>query len=334
MKVLNKYIDLCGIGNGLVDIQVEVPEFIISEFGLKKGGMQLADTEQQKKLLILLADYKQHKSSGGSAANTIIAFSQFGGKSAYQTVLGNDELGMFYANEFKELGIELFYEIEEKYATGNCLILITPDAERTMVTALGASAFFNKKRLNIDLIESSKWLYIEGYEFSQKESTDAVFEAVKAAKKFNTKIALTFSDSFITELFYDNINKIADQSDLIFCNQAELLSFTKKNNFDEALKIFDKRFPNFAVTKGSEGSVIKWDKLIHEIPPYPSHAKDSTGAGDIYAGGFLYGIIKTGSPTKAGHLGSIAAGKVVSQLGARLKEYHKNLTEKIFTEIK
>ncbi|MFC2130592.1 adenosine kinase [Bacteroidota bacterium] len=337
--MINKTIELCGIGNGLVDIQVEINDAVISEFKLNKGGMQLAEIDRQKALIEKLEGKRleskeQHKSSGGSAANTIIAFAQFGGKAAYNTVLGKDKLGKFYADEFTSLGIELIPNLDEASPTGTCLVLITPDTERTMVTALGASANFNKEQVLEELIAKSQWLYIEGYEFTQEASTEAIFKSIELAKKHNTKIALTFSDVFITELFYDNLKKAAVESDLIFCNEAEAKSFTKTETLDKALRVFDKYYKNFVITKGSEGSYVKWNNLRLEIPPYHAEPKDSTGAGDMYAGGFMYGIISTGSPLKAGHLASAAAAKVVSQLGARLKENHKELRDSIFEKIK
>ncbi|MFH1050037.1 MAG: adenosine kinase [bacterium] len=329
-----KVFDLCGIGNGLVDIQIEVDDSVIEKFNLIKGGMQLAEAEQQAEMIRTLSDKKQYRSSGGSAANTIIAFSEFGGKSAYQTVLGNDELGRFYAKEFTDLGIELVGKTDDNYPTGTCLVLITPDSQRTMVTALGASALFTKNDLKEGIIKRAKWLYIEGYEFTQEDSTNAVFKAIELAKKHYTNIALTFSDSFIIDLFYDKVKHVADNSDLIFCNEKEAMNYAKIDNITHTMRYFNENFKNYVITKGATGSVVKWNNMNYTIPPYTSEPKDSTGAGDMFAGAFLYGIIATESPLKAGHLASISAAKVVSQFGARLKGEHKVLRDKIFNDIK
>jgi len=329
-----KVIDLCGIGNALVDIQIEVDDSIIEKFNLVKGGMQLADAEHQAEIIIFLGNYKQYKSSGGSAANTIIAFSEFGGKSAYQTVLGNDDLGKFFAKEFTDLGINLVGKVNNNYPTGTCLVLITPDTQRTMVTALGASALLTKQDLDEEAIKRAKWLYIEGYEFTQQDSTDAVFEAIEIAKKHYTNVALTFSDGFIVDLFYDKVKQVADHADLIFCNESEAMKYSRIDNMSHTMNFFDENFNNFVITKGAAGSVIKWNNVHYTISAYPSKPKDSTGAGDMYAAAFLYGIIATESALKAGHLASLAAAKVVSQLGARLKGEHKKIRDKIFNDIK
>jgi sugar/nucleoside kinase (ribokinase family) len=330
-----KDIDLCGIGNALVDIQIEVDDSVISKFNLVKGGMQLADAHQQAKLINFLSDKNQNKSSGGSAANTIIAFSQLGGKSAYQTVIGDDKFGNFYSKEFTDLGIKLVAKKELQNPTGTCLVLITPDSQRTMITALGASAFYTNNDVDEEIIKRSKWLYIEGYEFTQEDSTNAIFKAVEIAKQNDTKIALTFSDGFIIDLFYDKLKAIADSSDLVFCNESEAMKFSKSENFPETIVYFNENIKNFAITKGKDGSLIKWNNEFYEIPPYSATPKDSTGAGDMFAGAFLYGIINTGSVYIAGHLASISAAKVVSQLGARLnKDELIELKDKIFNNFK
>ncbi len=329
-----KVFDVCGIGNGLVDIQIEVEDSVIEKFNLTKGGMQLADAEQQAEIIKALSGRKQYRSSGGSAANTIIAFSEFGGKSAYQTVLGNDELGKFYAKEFTDLGIVLAGKTEDNHPTGTCLVLITPDSQRTMVTSLGASAFFTKNDLDEGKIKKARWLYIEGYEFTQEDSSNAVFKAVKLAKKHFTNIAISFSDGFVIDMFYDKVKQIADICDLVFCNEAEAMKYAKIDNITHTMNYFNENLKNYVITKGEKGSVIKWDNKHYTIPAYKSVPKDSTGAGDMYAGAFLYGIIATESALKAGHLASISAAKVVSQLGARLKGEHIDLRDKIFKEIK
>jgi len=331
---MNKNIDLCGIGNALVDIQIQIQDEDIEKLKLNKGEMRLIDAKDQQLLIEKLKDYNNHKSSGGSAANTIIAFSQFGGKSSYQTLIGNDEFGKFYANEFKELGISLPCPVDNNNPTGTCLVLITPDSERTMLTYLGASANFTVDNIQEDVIKNSKWIYIEGYEFTQKESTDAVYKAVDIAKKNDTKIAVTFSDVFITDIFYDNLKYVADNSDLIFCNEAEAIKYAKVDNLKDAIKYFEEKFKNFVITLGAKGSYVKWNNEIYEIPSYPANPIDSTGAGDMFAGGFMYGLIYTDFAAKAGHLASFASAQVVSQLGARLKENQKNMRDKIFQEIK
>ena len=315
---MNKDIELIGLGNGLVDLMFEVSDNELQDLNLKKGEMLLVDTSQQEPILKLFSERAQYKCSGGSAANTIIAFSQLGGKSAYKTVLGNDELGKFYANEFRELGINLSADFVSEYPTGTCVVLITPDTERTMHTALGATALFNESNIAEEIIARSEWIYIEGYKFSEESSTKAIFKALEFAKKHNTKIAVTFSDIFITNLFKDNLSKVVESADLVFCNAQEAMSYTNTDTVEDAFIELGRICPNVIVTEGKNGSNIKWNYEIHKIPSYKANPLDTTGAGDMFAGAFFYGLLRTNSAKIAGHLASLASSLIVSQFGARL----------------
>lgn len=328
-----KDIQLCGIGNGLVDIQYEVSDMEIIEIGLKKGEMLLVESQKQKQVLARFVSRNHHKSSGGSAANTIIAFAQLGGKAAYTTLLGNDDFGRFYAKEFKDMGIILDSQLLDTEPTGTCFVFITPDSERTMHTALGASVKFCRDHIDESVIERAEWLYIEGYKFSQQESADAVIYACELAKKHNTKIAVTFSDVFITEIFRDNLAKVVDMSDLIFCNENEAMSYTKTKTAEEAFVSISSVCPNVVVTMGEKGSVVMYEGTKYDIPSYPTIPVDSTGAGDMFAGAFLFGIINLKNVNQAGHLASVAASKIVSQFGARMKDDINILKAKILKEI-
>ncbi len=331
---MQKTTDLCGIGNSLVDIQVNVDDEFIEKLNLKKGEMKLSDTAEQEKILSMLKDREAIPSSGGSAANTIIAFKKFGGSASYMSLLGNDEFGKFYANEFEEIGIKLKAEHLEDDKTGTCLVLITPDSERTMCTNLAATGRFSPLNLDYELIGQAKWLYVEGYKFSAEPSTRAIFDAVAYARENGTKVALTFSDAFITSLFKEQLTEVVKQSDLIFCNENEAMNFTGTDTIDEAFEKLATMVSNLAVTLGGKGSLVLYEGKKYHIPPYPVEAVDSTGAGDMYAAGFLYGIIKENNPLFAGHLGSYAASRIVSQLGARLKENHREIVNLIKEKVK
>lgn len=329
-----KDIQLCGLGNGLIDLQYEMPDAEILEIGLQKGEMRLVENIDQGALLEKLQNKIKHICSGGSAANTVIAFAGFGGKSCYKTVVGNDDFGKFYRNEFQELGIDLIAPMIDEEPTGTCIVLISPDSERTMNTSLGATAHFGPEHINEEWIQRSEWIYLEGYKFTKEKSTAALFHSAELAKKHKTKIAVTFSDVFITEIFKENVKRIVDMSDLVFCNEAEAKSFTGADNTEEAFRILCEQVPNVVITKGAEGSIIMWDKIVYEIPSYPAAPIDSTGAGDMFAAGFLYGITNMNSIEQAGHLASLAAARVVSQMGARLAEDHKELKKQILELIK
>ncbi len=321
-----KDLQLCGLGNGLVDIQVKISDEELGNIKANRGEMCLVDSLRHKEILSLLGTREQYKCSGGSAANTVIAYTQMGGRAAYKTVLGDDDFGRFYASEFTDLKIELRSPMLVEEPTGVCLVLITPDSERTMLTSLAATAKFTKDHIDEDIIRRSEWLYIEGYRFSVPEGAEAVDYAIEKAKKYDTKIAVTFSDVFIVNLFRDKLEKTVNNADLIFCNEQEAMAYTGADNSQEAFKLLGDKVPNVVVTLGEKGSMIKWDGEIHSIPVYEASPVDATGAGDMFAAGFFFGINKWNDPVKAGHLASLAGAKIVSQLGAR---YSGNIGELI-----
>ncbi|OGU60440.1 MAG: hypothetical protein A2X64_05995 [Ignavibacteria bacterium GWF2_33_9] len=315
-----KDIQLCGIGNGLVDLQFKITDEQVLNYGMNKGEMRLIDLTERKKLNQYFSSVESIQCSGGSAANSIIAFSQLGGKSAYSTVLGNDNLGKFYANEFKDLGIILNAEFKDNYPTGTCFVFITPDSERTMLTSLEATAFFGKDNIDEKIIARSEWIYIEGYKLTQEASTEAIFKAIELAKKHHTKIAFTVSDVFIIDTFRANVNKIMEECDLVFCNENEAKSLSNTDNFNDASESLSKSLKNVVITKGAEGATIYWDGKRYDFNSLPTTPIDTTGAGDMYAGAFFYGILVRQDIEFAGKLASICASKIVSQFGARMNE--------------
>lgn len=329
-----KDIDLYGLGNGLVDLQYQISDEAIREIGLKKGEMRLVENIDQTALLKALEGKSRNTCSGGSGANTIIGFAGFGGKASYTTVLGNDALGKFYKDEFKQMGIDLYAPMWESEPTGTCCVLISPDGERTMNTSLAATAHLAPEHVNEEWIKRSKWLYLEGYKFTHELSTEALFRAAELAKKHETKIAITFSDVFITETFHVQLERAVKMCDLVFCNEAEAQSFTGEKTTNAAFSRLCEMVPNVVVTLGKKGSMIMWNNEVIEIPCYPATPVDSTGAGDMYAAGFFYGLIKLNSAKLAGHLASYASSRVVSQLGARLHENHTEIRDKIIETIK
>ena len=324
-----KDIELCGFGNGLVDILIDVNDSEFSQFGANKGDMILIDDEKRNFILDKLKDKKLNYCSGGSAANTIIAFSELGGKAAYNTVLGIDELSQFYIDEFKDLGIILNAGRVDSHSTGTCVVAITPDSERTMFTHLSATALFNSGNIDEDIIKRSEWIYIEGYKFSEPSSTEAIFKALELSEKYDTKVAVTFSDTFITALFGDNLRKVVEKSQLIFCNENEALSFTQTSSISEASEKLKSMVPNFVITLGAKGSLIYWKEVMYEIPAFLTKSIDTTGAGDMFAGAFFYGIIKDKNPIKAGHLASLASSKIVAQIGPRPQFNMKEIYQQV-----
>jgi sugar/nucleoside kinase (ribokinase family) len=245
------------------------------------------------------------------------------------SILGKDDFGKFYLEEFNNLGINLSTSLNEEQPTGTCLILITPDGERTMLTSLGAAALFSPVNIDEDLIKRSEWVYMEGYKFSEDSSSEAIKVASELAKKHGTKVAVTFSDIFITENFRDKISEVLKNTELIFCNEAEALSFTQTSNEDDAFAKLSEICQNVVMTRGSRGSLIKWGDKNYEISSFPVKVMDTTGAGDSFAGAFFYGISHLDSVEKAGRLASLVASKIVSQFGARYNNDMKDLLKVI-----
>ena len=328
---MNKDLHICGIGHALVDIEYSINEQQFAPLGHKKGTMTLVSPQEQSSTIESLQAHSPHRSSGGSAANTIIAIGQFGGKAAYKTILGNDYLGHFYADEFRQLGIHLEAEIIPNSITGTCLVLITPDAERTMLTDLGVNSTYNKDHLVIETIARSEWLYAEGYRITEPGGAAAVLEAVNIAKQHNTNIAFTFSDTFVVEVFKDRVLEILQYTDMIFCNAAEACAFSEMYNEQDAFEYLKTICKHVIMTRGNQGAFIHYDGSDVIIPAYPAHPIDTTGAGDMFAGGFLYGITNGYTVEQAGHLGSYAASKIVSQYGARLKSSASDIKNEVFS---
>lgn len=327
-----KNLQLCGLGSGLVDVQFQVSEEELKEFGVQKGGMTLVTANEQEQYFRKLKGHTPHRSSGGSAANSIIAFAGLGGKASFKTVLGNDEWGSFYAQEFKDLSIELNAEIVPNQMTGTCLILITPDAERTQLTCLGINSSFNADHIREETIARSEWLYVEGYKLSEQSGVEAISEAIGYAKKHNTKIAVTFSDNFIVNVFRNELAEAVKSADLIFCNETEGCSYTDTDNPHEAFMRLCEIVPNVAYTRGATGSLVQYNGETYAIAPYDTVPLDTTGAGDMYAAGFLYGISHNYSPEYSGHLASYAASKIVSQFGARLHGNYEEMKQFIISQ--
>ncbi len=315
---MSKNLHLFGIGAAIVDIQLQIQDHEFEQLGLVKGTMNLVDAKRQSELLRYFSHYDPHWKSGGSAANTVIGFAQMGGKAALGSMLGKDHLGEFYANEFRELGIELHAPMLDNEATGTSLIVITPDSERTMNTALAVNAGYDKHHVPEEAIKRSEWLYFESFKFTEETGVAAIEEAMFYAKKHDTKVAISFSDTFVINVFGSHVRKALLKSDLIFCNQAEAQAFAGTDDPDEAFHFLRKEAKHVAMTLGGDGSRIVWEGHTYTIPPAHATPIDTTGAGDIYAAGVLYGLTHGHTPEEAGAIGSHAAARVISRMGARL----------------
>ena len=311
-------LDVYGIGNAIVDLQAKIGENVITKLGLEKGSMKLVDTDLQSKLLHSLSGTKIYQSSGGAAANSMIAIAQLGGLVAYGCIVGEDERGDFYLEEMRELGITIQNKPVPGLPTGTSLVLVTPDGERTMNTHLGATAGFSKEHVNLDQLSNASWLFIEGYLFASENGQQAISTAIDAAKKSGAKIVVTLGDTFVPEVFTEPVNKAVSAADLLIANSKEIQALTKLADEEKAFQAVKKMCPNSVMTLSEKGAWVHWNGEEVRVPAVPTTVVDATGAGDMFAGSFLYAITKNKSPMEAAKLGCLMASKVVGQLGARL----------------
>jgi sugar/nucleoside kinase (ribokinase family) len=315
-----KDLDLCGLCNPLVDIFLDLPEEEFTKLGYEKGTMRLVETDEQAKLLAEFTGRSPGLCSGGSLANSVIALAQLGGKGALCACVGKDTYGDFYRKESEELGIFFATPAIQGAVTGTCLSIITPDAERTMRTALGASSLIAPEYVVPEAIARSKWLFLEGYVFANPaRGQDAIREAVRIAKECDTRIAVTCSEPWVVHTFNAALWEVLNQSDLVFCNEEEALALSGANSIDAAGDALSKKLAKVVITGGPKGADIWWDGQKSHVPAFPCEPRDLTGAGDMFAGAFLYGVIHGLAPAEAARRANFLAKLVISQVGARLR---------------
>lgn len=319
---MTKQYDVYAIGNALVDMEYEVHDEFFSKHRIDKGLMTLVDEERQKYLLDALGTAPKKQQCGGSAANTAIAAAQFGARSFYSCKVAKDPIGNFYFQDLLDNGVHsnLMHQDREDGITGKCLVLITPDAERTMNTYLGITSTISKIQVDPEAIRHSKYMYMEGYLVTSPTGREAAIHARRIAEAAGVKTALTFSDVNMVRFFRDGLREmIGDEVDLLFCNESEALAYTDSDDVIVARERLKQTAKTFVITRGENGAMIFDGQTFINIDPYPVKAIDSNGAGDMYAGAFLYAITHDHSFDSAGKLASMAASRVVSQFGPRLK---------------
>ena len=257
-----------------------------------------------------------HRCAGGSAANTILGIAEFGGKAVYAGKTGADELGRFCLDDMRRLGVTI--EVPPAQGqTGTCVILITPDAQRTMLTHLGVSSTLGPDDVDANQIRKSKYVYIEGYLFAGSSTREAALRAIALAESHGVKIAFTVSDPFLIAQFRDEFwELIRGPVDLLFCNLEEARSLTGMRDPIECAHEIHRHAENVALTLGADGSILMHEGTAIPIEGVPVTAIDTTGAGDMYAAGLLYGVTSGRSWKQAGRLASHAAARIVAQMGA------------------
>lgn len=325
---MKKY-DIYGLGAALVDTEIEVTDDFLASANIEKGLMTLVDETRQSELLDLMKDHLvgSKRASGGSACNSIIAASYFGAKTFYSCKVANDENGHFFHHDTQAAGVSIPSGELPNGTTGKCLVMITPDAERTMNTFLGISETLDESQLDPDAISESEYLYIEGYLVTSPTGKAAAIKARKIAEQHHVKTAISLSDPGMVQFFGDGLKEmIGHKVDLLFCNKDEALSWTGADNIEESAEAMKASAKTFAITLGKDGALVFDGTSMTSIAGESATAIDTNGAGDMFAGAFLYAVTAGKSFTDAAKLANIAAAKVVSQYGPRLKpEQHEQL---------
>lgn len=310
-----------GIGNAIVDIVTEVDNDFFEANNIEKGVMTLVDERRQLELMKAIDMKKSRMSGGGSAGNTVVGLSQFGGKAYYSFVVAHDELGKFFLEDLKRNGVDTNVKFETCPSghTGRCLVMTTPDAHRTMNTFLGVSSFMAPEYLDEQAIVESRYVYLEGYLVASPKGLDAMKETKRIAERNKIDVALTFSDPSMVKYFSAQMNEIVGASvDLLFCNEEEAMIFTGTDSIAAARVKLREVAKRFVITLGANGALIYDGDTFVSIEPYSVRAVDTNGAGDMFSGAFLYGITHDHSFAEAGKLASLASSRVVAQFGPRL----------------
>ncbi len=322
----NHDFDVIGIGNAIVDILVQTKDSFLKAKSLTKGSMVLLDEKQAEQLYGSIEH--GHKTSGGSAANTLAGLAQLGSKSGFIGRVRDDSLGEIFTQDIRSAGA--CYETPpalEGPATARCLIFVTPDAQRTMCTYLGASVLLEPKDLDLSMVKKTKVLYLEGYLWDNPAAKRAFIAAAETCKSAGGKVALSLSDSFCVERHRESfLNLVNNHIDILFANESEIISLYQAKDLKMAINNVRDRCEVTALTCGEKGSIILSEDNTYEINPYKMGTLiDTTGAGDLYAGGFLYGYTAGQDLIKCGAIGSLCAGQIVTQLGSRSQVPLKSL---------
>ena len=306
------------MGNALVDVIAHVDDAFLEAHGMVKGWMDLIDTERAVAIYDALGAAVEM--SGGSAANTVVGVASFGGRGAYVGKVSNDELGDVFAHDLLAVGVRFHAGARDNPdPTGRCMICVTPDAERTMNTYLGASSLLSPSDVDFAQVADAKVLYMEGYLFDRDDAKAAFRAAAEVAHEAGRTVSLTLSDSFCVERHRDDFQAlVSDQVDLLFGNEAELTALYQTDTLDAAITEVRKHCPLVACTVGAKGSLVVTPDQVLTSPAVPvRRVIDTTGAGDLYAAGFLHGITTGRSLAACAQLGAIAAAEVISHVGPR-----------------
>jgi sugar/nucleoside kinase (ribokinase family) len=316
--VSGRRLDVLAIGNALVDVLSQESDEFVREHGLERGAMTLIDAERAQALYDAMGPATEV--SGGTAANTAAGLASFGASVGFVGRVRDDQLGAVFAHDIRAIGVEFGAEpASEGAPTGRCLIVVTPDAERTMSTFLGAASQLSPEDIDPEAAAAADITYLEGYLFDQPEAKEAFRHAARLAHDAGNRVALTLSDSFCVERHRaDFLDLVEGQVDVLFANEAEVRSLYEADDFEGALAHVRGHCEVAALTRSEKGSVVVAGENVHVVDAHPvPKVVDTTGAGDQYAAGFLHGLARGQDLATCGRLGALAAAEVISHLGAR-----------------
>jgi sugar/nucleoside kinase (ribokinase family) len=322
--------DVLGIGNAIFDVLVQTDESFLGRHGMTKGGMALID---EARALSIYSDMGPAiEMSGGSAANTIVGLANLGARAAYVGKVKDDQIGRLYSHDIRAAGVAFETRAaSDGPATGCSYILVTPDGERTMNTYLGAAQELNPEDIDAAQIAASSIIYLEGYLWDPKSAKDAFVKASTIAHGAGRQVALTLSDSFCVDRYRGEFLDLMRKGtvDLVFANEAELQSLYQTSDFDTALKQLRVDTKLGVVTRSEKGCVVASTDGVIAVPAFPIQKMvDTTGAGDLFAAGFLFGLVRGAGYEAAGRLGALAAAEVIQHIGARPQTSLKELAKK------
>ncbi len=324
-------LDVVGIGNAIVDVLSHAEDSFIVEHGLAKGAMTLVDADQADALYGAMGPAIE--CSGGSAANTMAGIAALGAKAGFIGKVRDDQLGEVFAHDMRAIGVEFATPpANDGPSTARCLIMVTPDAQRTMNTFLGAATSLGPNDVDPALIERAQITYLEGYLWDPEDAKAAFRRALEIAHAKGRKVALTLSDAFCVDRHRAEFRELARNVDILFANEDEILSLYEVDDFDNALQAVRSDKTMLALTRSEKGSVILDGDEVHVIDAHElGRVVDTTGAGDLYAAGFLTGLAWGKDLHICGRMGSIAAAEIISHVGARpeadLKALMSNVLE-------
>lgn len=318
--------DVVGIGSAIVDILAMVDNAFLDKNTLTKGSMQLVDEARSKALYEQLGQTTE--CSGGSVANTLAGIASLGGAPAFIGKVAKDQLGTIFSHDMRSVGVHFASApTASGPSTATCMVCVTPDAQRTMATFLGACTQLTETDIDEEIISASQVLYIEGYQWDMDDAKAAIRKAVALTKKHGRKVALTLSDAFCVHRFREEFLALAKNDvDILFANESEILALTQKEHFDDAVKAVQGICEVILITRSEKGSVVvSADKVENVATSAIAKLVDTTGAGDLFAAGFLYGYTRNWSHAKSAGLGNSCAGNIIQQLGARSLQPLKKL---------